>query len=81
MNDLDEYTEEEAAQIVAEIDAMIEKLLTILHGKPRDQMITSFAYLIASNLNDDEDAKDTLSSFVEQICEGYRLMKQNRSFQ
>lgn len=76
-----EYTEEEAAKIIEEIDLLIDRLLAILVGEPRDNMLTAFAYLMASNINSDEDAKELLPSFVEQVCEGWRCMKESRSYQ
>jgi hypothetical protein len=77
----DEITDEEAAESVEQIDAMIDRLLAVLVGEPREHMLTAFAYLIASNINSDEDAKELLPSFVEQVCEGWRCVKHNRSFQ
>lgn len=81
MSDEPELTAEEAAKIVEEIDLMIDRLLAVLAGEPRDNMLTAFAYLIASNINSDEDAKELLPSFVEQVCEGWRCMKESRSYQ
>lgn len=77
----DEITEEEAVNAVENIDAMIDRLLAVLEGEPRDHMITAFAYIIASNILSDEDAKELVPSFVEQICEGWRCVKENRSYQ
>lgn len=81
MTDEPEISDEDAAKIIENIDRLIDRLLAILEGEPRDHMITAFAYLIASNINSDEDAKELLPSFVEQICEGWRCMKENRSYQ
>lgn len=77
----DEITEEEAVKAVENIDAMIDRLLAVLVGEPRDHMITAFAYIVASNILSDEDAKELVPNFVEQVCEGWRCVKENRSYQ
>lgn len=77
----EEITEEQAAEIIEEIDILIDRLLVVLAGEPRSHMIAAFAYLIASNINSDEDAKELLPSFVEQVCEGWRCLKEARSYQ
>ena len=81
MADEVEQTDEQAMKEIENIDLIIDRLLTVLTGEPRDHMITAFAYLVASNINSDEDAKELLPSFIEQICEGWRCMKENRSYQ
>jgi hypothetical protein len=81
MTDETELTEEQVAKIIEEIDALIERLFNVLVGESRDHMVTAFAYLIASNIHSDEDAKELLPNFVEQVCEGWKCMKESRSYQ
>lgn len=81
MTDKTEITEEEAAKIIAEIDLLIDRLLAVLVGEPRDNMLTAFAYLMASNINSDQDARELMSSFIDQVDEGWRCMKESRSYQ
>jgi hypothetical protein len=43
-------------------------------------MITSFAYLLAANLLDDNDAEQVMISFVSQVCEGYKALRDERTY-
>lgn len=77
----DEMTDEEATKAVENISRMVDELLAVLVGEPRDHMMTAFAYIVASNINSDQDANELLPDFVEQICGGWREMRDRRSFQ
>lgn len=79
MTEETESTEADAADLAA-IDDMIDDINGVVKGKLRSYMITSFAYLLAANLLDDKDAEDVMVSFVSQVCEGYKALKDERTY-